>query len=284
MTSIDGALIVDQNGKCYGFGMILDGSKTEKDKELVLVNKDRELLFQMGRVPQSVIARVGSRILERRALGQYVKGLSDVYAEAFADIQMVLLTGLTYKAYLEGFVNEENIDVDRWASQFEDSARISMVTFALRITGVWNTSDGEAALDEHSSETQKRLQQMIEEQIDLVKSSISYEEKEEINQYYGVARSFADTGDYKLDDIEELWREKGSLSSNNMQYYINEQLLLYLEECIKKSVDRYQDTDNRGKLRNTIKIISDFENVEDVFSTICNEIESYKKTVFGLSS
>lgn len=88
----------------------------------------------------------------------------------------------------------------------------------------------------------------------------------------------------KLDDIEELWREKGSLSSNNMQYYINEQLLLYLEECIKKSVDRYQDTDNRGKLRNTIKIISDFENVEDVFSTICNEIESYKKTVFGLSS
>lgn len=125
---------------------------------------------------------------------------------------------------------------------------------------------------------------MIEEQIDLVKSSISYEEKEEINQYYGVARSFADTGDYKLDDIEELWREKGSLSSNNMQYYINEQLLLYLEECIKKSVDRYQDTDNRGKLRNTIKIISDFENVEDVFSTICNEIESYKKTVFGLSS
>lgn len=256
------------------------------DLELELINKDQELLLQTGRVSQSVIGRIGSRILEGRVPGQYIKGLSDAYSEAFADIQMVLLTGLSYEAYLEGFVNEENIDVERWDNQFEDSARISMVTFALRITGVWNQPDTAGLFLENSPEAQKKLfslQEKIEEQIALVKNSILDEEKKEIEKYYGIAKSFARAESHVLQNKEELWEKEGSSSGNNVAYYINEQLLLYLGECIENSVVRYQRERKMWGLRNTIETVSKFEDVGNVFSTICNEIKEYKKKIFKRS-
>lgn len=252
------------------------------DLELELINKDQELLLRTGRVSQSVIGRIGSRILEGRVLGQYIKGLSDAYSEAFADIQMVLLTELSYEAYLEGFVNEENIDVERWDNQFEDSARISMVTFALRITGVWNQPTA-GLFRENSPEAQEKLfslQEKIEEQIALVKSSILDEEKKKIEKYHGIAKSFARAESHVLQNKEELWEGEGFSSGNNVMYYINEQLLLYLEECIEKSVAHYRHEGKISELKSTIKIVSNFEDVENVFSTICSEIREYKKKIF----
>lgn len=255
------------------------------DQELALINKDQELLLQAGWVHQSVIARVGSRILDGRTMGQYVKGLSDAYSEAFADIQMVLMTGLTYEAYLEGFVNEENIDVERWDDQFEDSVRISMVTFALRITGVWEQPDIEELFLQNSPEARQKLfglQKKIEKQIALVKNSILDEEKKKIEKYYAVANTFVSADNHVPGDKEELWLENGYWLDNNVMYYINEQLLLYLVECIAKSVDWYRHKERIWRLRKTIKTVSDFEDIENVFTTICSEIKDYKINIFKL--
>lgn len=258
------------------------------DHELDFISKDQRLLMQTGLVSQSVIARLGSGILNGRTIGQYIEGLSDAYAEAFADVQMVLLTGLSYEAYLEGFVNEENLDVERWDNQFEDSARISMVTFALRITGVWDHQpETEKLFLKNSSEAKKKLislQGKIEEQIALVKNSILSDEKKQIEKYCGVAHSLARADSHELQNIEDLWQENAFPSGNNMMYYINEQLLLYLEECIEKSVDRYQCEGKNWKLRNTIETVSNFEDVGNVFSTICGELKGYKDKIFKLST
>ena len=89
---------------------------------------------------------------------------------------------------------------------------------------------------------------------------------------------------HELQNIEDLWQENAFPSGNNMMYYINEQLLLYLEECIEKSVDRYQCEGKNWKLRNTIETVSNFEDVGNVFSTICGELKGYKDKIFKLST
>lgn len=256
-------------------------------QEVSIINRDKEYLMQRGRVSQSVIARVGSGILKERPLGEYIRALNSAYSEAFADVQMVLLTGLTYEAYLEGFVNEENMDVGRWDSQLEDSARISMVVFALRVTGVWSQPSTELLFLKNSEEVRNRLLELhdkIEMQILLLKNSISDETKAAMDGYFAVAGYFANADSYASVEMENIWQGAGAALGDNVQSYINEHLLIYLAECIEKSVKRYQSEIKIKYLRETINTVSDFEDVGNVFTTICNKLEAYKKKIFPQTS
>lgn len=255
-------------------------------EELGIVNKDKEVLKQKGRVSQSLISRVGSKILNEKTVGEYVKTLSNIYSEAFADVQMVLLTGLTYEDYLEGFINEEKIDISRWEFQMEDNCRISMVTFALRITGVWEQPDTEKKVSERVQKEQSdelvEFQKKIEEQIVVLKRSISETGKCEVNECFGAAADISDSEKHKSDQNTIVWSADDEAPNNNILYYINEHLLIYLLECIKKSADCYRSKsmEEIGRLRKLIRTVSDFEDVQIVFSDICNEIRGYKDRIF----
>lgn len=257
------------------------------EQELKIVNKDKELLRENGRITQSIISGVGCGVLNENTVGNYVKALCNIYSEAFADIQMILITGISYEAYLEGFINEENIDLSNFEEQMEDSSRISMVTLALHLSGEWENieiverelENGYTAKKSEEKGKLVLLQKKIKEQINIVLSSISDNTRKSIAEIKET-NNFSDT---ELDGW--LWDEDfcsllSAEGGDNMMYYINVQLLLYLLECIAESDKCYQKkADDIKELQKSIGTVSEFKKVLPVFTKICAEIERYKKKI-----
>ncbi len=235
-------------------------------------------------VDHSVIARIGSGILNEVLVDRYVKMLIDTYSEAFADIQMVLLTGISYEGYLEGFIIEEGLEPEELSIRMEDISRISMVTLALQFTGIWGCEKEETLFLKNSQEIRDKLlalKRKIEEPIAILKEMISEKGKELLAPYCGIASKYAKN----MCDREELWSLEGEspVYTDNISFYINENLLIYLVECIGKSIEQYKKPEKQDeikKLRKTVDTVSQFGNVAEVYSAISGEIEKYKEKLF----
>lgn len=255
----------------------------DMEQELVIVNKDKDILRQKGRVSQSVISYEGSGVLNEKTVGEYVKALINIYAEAFADIQMILVTGFTFKEYLEGFVYEEKINVDDFENQIEDSSRISMVALALHISGIWSSLEV-PEIEKNISEKEilvRKLQKKIIDQIIILKDSADM--NEEIEEYRDCAKGFPGViiqTEKKQDLLDSVTVME---SGDNMMFYINKQLLFYLLECIRVSTAHYTlKADEMDNLKRTISIVSEFKDVSEVYSEICGVIKEYKQKIFKI--
>lgn len=257
------------------------------EEEAGYINTEREIRMYEGKISQSVIRRSGSGILNERVVGEFIKSFVSMYSESFADIEMLLLTETSYAKYLEGFIVEERLDVDRVEAHLEDLARISMVVFAMRFTGIWDFIESENPFSECPADAREKLQKLqakTEEQIHILRKYISDNGKEEAEPYYGVGKPFAGKSREDGESLERMWQVEDEmlLSDDNATFYINEKLFIYLIECIKKSVEHYQAPEKYEKvkkLRKTIKAVSDFKEVETVFVTICGAIRDYKANI-----
>lgn len=261
-------------------------------EEIVYINREREILmYDRGKISQSAIRRSGSGILNERVVGEFVKSIASMYSESFADIEMLLLANISYASYLEGFIIDEGLDVDTLHVHLEDLSRISMVVFAMQFAGIWDSSGCEA----HFSESQKgvreklqKLQSKIGKQINILKATISDQGKEGVGAYYGIGKTFAGKGEKDGESLEMMWEVGDTLphSSDNVTFYINEKLFIYLIECINRSVEHYskgEKCEKISKLRKTIQTVADFEEVETVFGIICETIRDYKTDIMQLS-
>lgn len=252
------------------------------EQEAEYINRDRDVLMEQGMVSQSSVSKMGSGILLDKTVGEYVKGLKSIYSEAFADIQMVLLTGISYEMYLKGFLNEEKLEVDQLRNHMDDMARISMVTFALRFVGIWDWMKEKEPISGAEEELQK-LKKEIETQIDILKYTLSADDKKEFDKYYGLAKKSGKNVSEITMDLHQVWELYGDVTvlGDNMYFYIYKKVFEYLLECIKISMEHYE-TKNMEKLQKTITTITKFEDVKQVFFTICDELQQYKQKVFEL--
>lgn len=257
---------------------------TDKDIEiivrLILEDMNMELRYLcMGKSEinyeylsdQSVISRVGSRLLKNTGLLQYGKELINAYSEAFADLQKVFLLKLTYKEYLQAFLEGESLDLKDISTSISDLSRISMIAFTLNYMGFWNVSGESRSFDGNL----KEFHSIIMAQFSAFKDS----ELLEFNETDKETIKFL-SGNTSVSINQHQCNEKaeGSYNCNAIIYLA---LVGYLSKCSKKCFEHYsKKKKDINKFRETVSRVIKFEDISEVFSTVCGELGEYKNTLF----
>lgn len=236
----------------------------------------------------SSISEMGEGFLEKISLSLYTSKLVSVYSETFADMQMILLLNLTYKQYIIGFVCEEDIDIERFELNFEDSMRICVVTKLMEEVGFWNIPTGEGCFDDYVDEDKRKqlniFHNKVQQQIQIVRNTFDTDDEFSVlDRLKDSVQKFKENTHCKLE-------KKTEKLNNNSNCYMKDLLFsplwlmleVYLMSCLQKSIEHYNEKcDEIIKLRETVSIIEDCKDINKVFCTICKEISKYKRHLFS---
>lgn len=258
---------------------------------LEYANRDREKLIGCGGVDQSVIHKEKENLLREKTIGQYADMLRDVYSESFADIQMILILGFSYRDYLEGFLNEEGLQLERLEYEGDNLSRISAVTLVMNLIGEWEGIETEDYFEKDQPEMQQ-LHCMLRDRYFKILCSIEYETedwnnielvKERIvnfnNQVNNDQENVPDRTLYFPNECikgERLWK---SDPEDDMNGYLAEYLLM----CVNDSVIQYsasQKVKQIQELRKSVRFVTECNSVKEMFQTVCMEVNKYKETIF----
>lgn len=235
----------------------------------------------------SSISETGEGFLNKVSLSLYTTKLVSVYSETFADMQMILLLNLTYKQYIIGFVCEEDIDIERFELNFEDSMRICVITKLMEEVGFWNIPTEEECFNDYVDED-KRAQlnlfhNKVQQQIQIVRNTLVTDDE------YNVLDKLKDSVQKFKENTECKLEKKTVKSNNDSSIYVKDLLFsplwlaleVYLMHCLQKSIEHYNENcDEIIKLRKKVAIIEDSKDIKKVFCTICDEISKYKRRLF----
>lgn len=243
------------------------------------LNTEAEIAVLQGEIDNSVVTKMNR---PSEILGEYTDVLVSIYSEAFADIHMVLLTGLSYSEYIKGFAEEESFDVTNLPKRVRDHARISGVSLIMYMTGVWrDVLDRKLDLSGESAE----LHNMIREK----NCKVCCEIGEWVEEAAGKIRAVYETasnlirGSCDTENISFDLKKLIDKAEKSNQYdfinlpFLDMNLFGYLFKCMKLALPEYQK--KRGEI-DEVKVVMNtvvaFEDVEKVFSVMCSEINKYK--------
>ena len=221
-------------------GVVIQGFY--KDQKLTQIQKEylsklvlKDIVCEMSRLAgrttkKSIVFSMGETILkEQDGLKTYVKELISLYSETYADLQMILILGISYEEYLKGFVKDEKIDVLNVGNTNEDISRIAVISQLLQENQKWEKRIGDSNLESlkilHT--TVKEFQIMMEQE-------------------------------------DSPYRTQ------------NQNLIDYLKACMEISEEYYEKNEIEiCRLRDDIKILVQFNDAKEVYSTICRVVSEY---------
>ena len=258
-----------------------DGKLTTVKKkalgELIWYDIFKEIIFELkGNVVSDNISRRGSiskirkrqkinemsaRKIESKMIQAVVQSekkikvsiayMLEIYSETFADLQMVLITGITYVQYLEGFVNDEAMDVAALIWHQDDLTRIMLVSLVFGNAGIWSIPD--KMQESEKNQALGHLHEMLLDKMQKFQTCLN-------------SRSIKKLENMQKNDMREAMYITG--------------IYEYLLKCLKNSLDHYQkEGDDIEKLQKNIQAVLKNDDIKSVFMAMCNVLKEYKKKI-----
>lgn len=234
-----------------------------------------------------MISKEKDRLLNVFTLGEYSKVFISIYSESFSDIQMILLTNISYQRYLTGFVETENIDVENFIHNITDISRVSMVTMALEYLGIWGDIRNLGEMPFEDKDINKLHQNIIfningTEQINGIQDIFI-----QLKQKVVVVREFIKRTESVCNPItsaENTFQMYEKEKCDFVRAIINLKLLVYLINCAYKSIEHYNGTlgkiDKIIDFRKAITVVNECKDINEVFYTMCEKNKKYKEFLF----
>ncbi len=251
------------------------------------LNTEEEIAIMRGETDDSVVTKLNA---PWGILGEASKVLSSIYSEVFADMHMVLLTGVSYSEYLNGFVEDVKIDITNFRTRQEDHVRMSAVSLIMYIAGIWeDVLNTELQMPPGASELHRMLWEKNCIMCDTINEWVQESEEifEKIKRVRELAAVFCRKADGAAQNRAEVSLEQILNKAEREIPYdfenftgLNEKIFFYLLECITDALQHYSSRQEAIlEVRKTMDVVFRFENVEDVFSAICSEINRYKEHI-----
>lgn len=251
------------------------------------LNTEEEIAIKRGEFDDSIVTKLN---YPWGILGESSKALSSIYSEAFADMHMALLTGISYSEYLNGFTEDAKIDIDDFRARQEDHVRMSAVSLIMYIAGIWGDAlDARLNLSPEASELHAMLWEKNCIMCDTIKYWVQINENisEKMKRAYELSAAFRKNSGGSMGKKAEISLEQllGKVDKGNSYDFENypcldEEIFLYLLNCMTDALEHYNKRQTTIlEVRKTMDIVFGFENVESVFSVICAEINRYKSYI-----
>lgn len=258
----------------------------------------------MGELLPNATQHLGSGILQRDSLSEYVEVLLSAYSEAFADIQMILLLDMTYEKYLISFIFEEQLDIGTFESNSEDLLRIVAVVMAMKYEEYWEIqceddmfknfkSSEEDSDDEIKSKKIVRdklieFHKIIQKRIKVIENTIDKKKTGEIEPDSKIIayKKALHEKDGKREKVKEAVDASEQHSDeplgDDLFTPLVADLLDYLIMCVEDSAGYYTTkVSDIKKLKDAIDPVIACDNIKQVFFKVCQEIDKYKSSLFN---
>lgn len=260
------------------------------EQKIKYINRDRELLLRTGQIEQNVVLGGSRRLLERKTVGQYAEMLRSIYSEAFADIQMILLMNFGYKDYLNGFLVDEDIDLNDLQERVDDLTRISIVVLIMNQVGLWDELRRETCFPEESGARLQQLHSVIRRECIVTVRGVKYDSLMVIERIRDLINKLENKLNDEMEDRKGKQNglifpeEEGYLDTATKNVFINIQLFRYLLICVGTSVKKYLQQDNIERIRKLRKVVNTIikcDDMKETFKTVCEEVNEYREVIFS---
>lgn len=297
-------IIVSRTGNLGDmFGAMLKAetwSETEKEimvnwimrdvkEKINYINRDQRQLLSLGEVDQSVALRRPDDILTQKTIGEFAAALKATYSETFADVQMIILLDFGYRDYLNGFLLDERLDLEKLPKSLENLSRISMVALTMNLAGIWDELTRPVYFGDSDSKLQK-LHRIVCCECDAMMQTMENMNMKNSELLQEKVREFKHQVNVKGKDKDErkndcnITDEAESVDDRMSNAYINNQLFQYLMVCTGNSIMQYLNKDKIEKikkLRGTIDTVINCKNIRETFEAVCTEVKEYRETIFS---
>lgn len=209
----------------------------------------------------------------------FYKDIKNAFSEIYADIQMILLMGLTAKEYVNSFIVERNEKSKRLVYTKKTYYRIFNIINYFSSVGVWsleNISNNEMVHNILKKKTE----------VEILLNSINYSQhKHKINSISSLNEQFY--ADFKFSKIQQQKRQYCSQEANQdgLETYINMLLTKYIEEVVKATYMLYQKEnkfDLVHEFRKKIKEIVEATDSVEIFNKIQESNDKYLKDLLNI--
>ena len=267
-------------------------------EELEYINNAENLLLLNCKFSQSIISEQKDKPLKSCTLAECMKGILSMYSEAYADIQMILLTNIFYEDYLTSFIRKESIELADFLNNISDIGRVTTVSMMMYCFGIWEDVENEKiAEDKDICQLHITIRKGIHDMISIMTD-------DQKKRYFEDQKS---VGHIFLENIEAV--KTRNLSSNRafdechfavgkgiredkVKAYINLYLAEYLGKCIIDTISEYEKgkvakiekTKMITQLQSKIETVNGCKNIKHVFEEICKENYNYREALFNVTS
>lgn len=261
---------------------------SEIKEAIEYMNVERYARFvRNGKIEKSINVQKKTKNLNEHTLNQSVNTIVDMYKEAYADIQKILITGICYQDYLLNFLGREE---EKWeiriGDNLEDMGRISMVSMIMEKCGMWKYTD-EGRVSSKMQRKFLRLHiavQKIIDEVDALKDTQKiFDEFQKKNRKYINEMKYESQSKQKIavDVGDNIEGEEIKFSFLNSRIFL--ELFRYLYHCMNASVEEYSREEKKERiveLRKTMSLINSGKDVQVVLETMNQKIKDYRDKVF----
>ena len=211
------------------------------------------------------------------------KAFIDIYTEAFADLQSVIILNLSFQDYLNCFINEEDFDVSNIKNNLLDLGRIVIVSKLFFNINVWNDFDSNSIYFSNPDKIAMLRNIVLNnfkylEEVDKPSAEKTHHVIELINESKFIESQKVNM--YKTDEIEN-----GDVEIKELFYpftLLYDYLITCLEECM---IIYNSDDDKRSliiELQAQYKEFTSFNNIQKILDFINESNRNYKTKIFDI--
>lgn len=190
-----------------------------------------------------------------------------VFSEIYADIQMILLTGLTLEDYLNTFVYYENLTADDIKNNSKIYYRIFNIVYYFVSLGIWELQNS----NNDNTEYNRLLSHLIK--------SYSYYRG---NVFLDTLITEENIKHFGYTIVENTVMESNNVRDDKLETYINSLLLRYIDDVFVKTDTMCASEDKYEKIndfRGIISMVNDFDDSASIFYNIQKINENYLNNI-----
>ncbi len=215
-------------------------------------------------------------------LERYIELAKSVYSECYADLQMILILAMNAEDYLNTFLINQNIPLEKMLYYYKDMIRISTVFRVMIDCNIWSMPG------ENDNKGYRTIYKFIDKYNVSIRTntekSRQAESVKKVKKIHQKVKKFDFTGGIELrEKLSDEYAESIDVENlkSKMRYSVDISLGLYeyLLEVLEKSLTEYSEESKLEEIlqtRKLIKTVLEFRDTTEVFSCIENELEYYK--------
>lgn len=214
---------------------------------------------------------------------QYVfKSFIDIYTEAFADLQSVIILNLTFEDYLNCFINEEEFEISNLKTNLLDLGRIAIVSKLFFSINVWTDFDPNS---NHfsSSEKIRLLRNIVLNNMDYL-DGVGEKSKDKTQRVKELIEKSKFIKSQEIKTYEKDQIEKGEVELEEL-FYPFSLLYDYLITCLEKCISIY-NSDTKSNLiinlQEQYKEFTSFNDIQKILNFINESNRDYKSKIFDV--